>query len=104
MKILKNIKYNGKPYKIGEIVEIEKDDINLFIEKEIISNDYIEVKEIGEVEVVEEHTTKELEDSNIIAYNKLTKTEIGELLSEKGIGYNSRDSKDNLVELLLGSD
>lgn len=59
---------------------------------------------IEENEVIEKSIVNLKEDSNAIVYNELTKAEISELLDDKRIDYNSRDNKEKLVELLLGSD
>lgn len=47
------------------------------------------------------HSSNGAAESN---YNDLTKAEIAESLDEKGIDYNSRDTKKELYELLSGSD
>ena len=54
--------------------------------------------------VAEEPTKEVKEDVNVIDYEGMTKAEIGELLTEKGIEYNPRDNKTKLIDLLLGSD
>lgn len=108
VKLLKNIKYNKQYHKVGEVIQVNKDDIEEFIEKEVVNVaeiDFIEeTEEIEKVDATEQSTTEENEDGNAIDYTLMTKAEIGELLSEKGIEYNSRNAKDNLINLLLGSD
>lgn len=107
MKILKNIKYNGNSYKVGEKVEIDDKDIDLFVEKEIISADYIEIRnniEMDRNEVTKQVLNEVEKESNTIAYDEATKTDIEQLLTEKGIDYNNRNTKQELYDLLLGSD
>lgn len=66
-----------------------------YLEKEI---------EAIENEATEEPTIEVKEVTNVIDYDDMTKAEIGELLSERGIDYNPRDNKTKLIDLLLGSD
>lgn len=49
--------------------------------------------------------TKEVKEvANVIAFDDITKTEISEILAGKDIEHNSRDTKQALYDLLLGSD
>lgn len=83
-KVIKEFhdKYNlNKVYKVGE---------------EFSSNDNRRIKNLlerGLIERVEEPS-----------FNSLTKREIIELLEEKGIAYNARAKKEELIELLQGGD
>ena len=42
-------------------------------------------------------------DDDVIDYEEMTKADIGVLLENKGIEFNPRDKKDELINLLLGS-
>lgn len=80
IKLFKD-KYNGQIYKIGDV--FESDDTARI--NDLINRGLIE----GEVQP---------------SYNSLTKKEIVELLEEKGIAYNARAKKEELIELLQGGD
>lgn len=54
--------------------------------------------------VAEEPTEEVKAVTNTIAYEGMTRAEMSELLTERGIEYNSRDNRDTLIELLIGSD
>lgn len=51
-----------------------------------------------------EPKTEGKQGSNVVAYDEVTKAEIGQLLAEKHIEHNSRQNKQELYDLLLGSD
>lgn len=80
IKLFKD-KYNGQIYKIGDVFECD-DTARI---NDLINRGLIE----GEVQP---------------SYNSLTKKEIVELLEEKGIAYNARAKKEELIELLQGGD
>lgn len=44
------------------------------------------------------------EAANTIAYDDVTKSDIAKLLRNRGIDYNKRDTKQELYDLLLGSE
>ena len=54
--------------------------------------------------VTEEPTTDLKEVTNVIAYDDITKSQITDILSQKGIEHNPRDKKEDLYNLLLGSE
>lgn len=55
-------------------------------------------------EVTEEPTRNDNKASNILAYDDITKATITQLLTDKGIECNPRDTKQKLYDLLLGSE
>lgn len=55
-------------------------------------------------EAPKEPVGKDKGTSNAIAYNDVTKSDIAKMLRKKGISYNKRDTKEELYDLLLGSD
>jgi len=80
IKLFKD-KYNGQIYKVGD--DFESDDTARI--NDLINRGLIE----GEVQP---------------SYNSLTKKEIIVLLEGKGIEYNARAKKEELIELLQGGD
>lgn len=91
MIILKNIKYKGKSIKRGTQIKIDKKDIEEFIQKGIINpNDLVK------------NSANEGED--IADINDITKAEIIEILTEKGIEHNPRDKKEVLYRLMIEGD
>lgn len=55
-------------------------------------------------EVTEEPISEAKEATNVIVYDDITKSQIVDILSQKGIEHNHRDKKEDLYNLLLGSD
>ena len=108
------IKYNGERYNLGDIFEIEEkhfESIKDMVEivEELPEND--EDNSDEEIELDQEEIGLPFDDlrqenpiHNAIDYNSLTKPEIVEILRERGIEYNSKDKKEDLVKLLVGSD
>lgn len=99
----KSIKYpNGKPYAIGDIyIDLAKQDKRI---RELESNNNNIGKPLIKLEGEEQPIKADKQVDNVIAYNDITKAEIGQLLEDKGIEYNARDTKRELYNLLLGSD
>lgn len=54
--------------------------------------------------LTEQFTMADKEEYHTIAYDEVTKTDIEQLLTEKDIDYNNRNTKQELYDLLLGSD
>ena len=94
VKLLKNVKYDGTPYAVGETVEIAAKDVNEFVKKSAIDAEALESIEQDETDA----------DAEEIAYDSMTKAQISELLDKNGVDYNARDTKDELLSLLLGND
>lgn len=63
-----------------------------------------EKEQVAESGASEQATSNDTSTNHTIAYNDVTKSDIRDLLSEKGIEYNSRDNKVELYDLLLGSE
>ncbi len=96
-----NIKYNGNRYPIGEDFEIE--DKHFESIKDIV--EVIEkTPDDNKNGLLNDDLSGENTPSNVIDYEELTKAEIVDILKEKGIEFNSRDKKEDLIELLLGSE
>lgn len=70
----------------------------------LILRNHVLNNSIGKSKATQEPIKEVKEDVNTIAYEDMTKTEIGELLDEKDIEYSLRDNKAKLIDLLLGSD
>lgn len=107
----KNIKYNGQPCKIGDIILIDKAELSEFIRKKIIDGDILKtMQELDKAEEVEESDTTEQRITNydngtsIIGIDDITKAEISDILTIRGIEHNNRDRKELLYELALGSE
>lgn len=102
VKLLKNIRYgNQESNKVGESINIDKDDLQEFIDKGIIKESYLEELED---EAIEQPITDEVNDTNVVIYNDITKAEIIEILIEYGIEHDPKDAKRVLYDLMLGSD
>lgn len=107
-----NIKHNGEKYSPGHEFEIEEKHFESIKDiVEIIDNSTEDIKEDIKEDIDTEEsdlTTDDLSEentlTNVIDYDALTKPEIVEILEERGIEHNSRDKKENLVELLVGSE
>lgn len=65
------------------------------LEKEIIENDIA-----LESEAIESDLKSDTTNSNTIAYEDMTNSELKKLLTSKGISHNSRDNKPTLIGLL----
>lgn len=57
-----------------------------------------------EIDTSEQSIREDKEVSNTIGYDEVTIADITKLLDDRGIDYNSRDTKQELYDLLLGSD
>lgn len=78
VQILKNIKYKGDARKIGDVVDVDRKDIETFIEKGIVDESTISITP---------------------DFDEMTKDEIGAYLESKGIKYNRQDNKRRLIDL-----
>ncbi len=78
VQILKNIKYKGEAHKIGDVVDVDIENVDEFVNKGII----------------EENTLIEIPD-----FESMKKDEIGSYLESKGIKYNRQDSKQKLIDM-----
>lgn len=61
-------------------------------------------KFIKDIEEAHNMALKENEVARPIEYEEITKADIIKMLEEKGIEHNPRDKKEDLYNLLLGSD
>ena len=59
---------------------------------------------MDKVELIGQPTEESKEDGDVIVYDDITKPQIADILSQKGIEHNPRDKKEVLYNLLLGSD
>lgn len=57
-----------------------------------------------ETDTSEQPIREDKEVSNTMGYDDVTIADITKLLDDRGIDYNSRDTKQELYDLLLGSD
>lgn len=60
-----------------------------------------EIEKQDENDLTEQPTTEDNEDTNIIDIDNITKPEIIEMLTQKGIEHNPRDKKEVLYELMI---
>lgn len=99
---------DGKIYAIGEIYsneQVKEERIReLSTNKNKIGRTLIRLNETLDNEVTEEPTTDLKEVTNTFAYDDITKSQIVDILSKKGIEHNPRDTKQKLYDLLLGSE
>lgn len=82
VKLAKRVRYGQGVHTVGDIIDVAKDDV-----KEI------EDRQLGEQVIVEE-----------VDYTKMTRKELEKVLTEKGIEFNTSNSKGDLLDLVLGSD
>lgn len=61
-------------------------------------------KEPEENKLSEQPTKGDVKNVDTIGIDKLTKADIGEILSQRGIEFNPRDKKEDLYDLMIGSD
>lgn len=61
-------------------------------------------QETKETDITGKPTKTDEYDSNTIAYDDVTRADITKLLDNKRIAYNSKNTKQELYDLLLGSD
>ena len=103
-----NIKHNGKKYSPGDEFEIEEKHFESIKDiVEIIDNSTEDIEkdiDTEESDLTTDDLSEENTLTNVIDYDALTKPEIVEILKERGIEHNPRDKKENLVELLVGSE
>lgn len=59
---------------------------------------------VNKNEGTEKPKADDKKDSNTIAYDDVTKSDISKLLDDKGIEHNMKQTKQELYDLLLGSD
>lgn len=122
MKVLlkKNIRYKNKSYIAGKEIDIDEKDLNDFQNADVIEKvgDNVkakvkikrnventeEVHEVQKSEPLKDDLSITEKESNINAYEDMTKAEIGEILTLRGIDHSSKELKENLIELLLGSE
>lgn len=57
-----------------------------------------------EIDLAEQPTNEEDEGTNVIGIDNITKSEIIEILTEKGIEHNPRDKKEILYNLMVQGD
>lgn len=57
-----------------------------------------------ENKALEQPINKDEEDANTIGIDNITKANIIEILTQKGIEHNPRDKKEVLYDLMIGSD
>ena len=62
------------------------------------------IGELEENKLSEQPTKGDVKDVDTIGIDKLTKADIGEILSQRGIEFNPRDKKEDLYDLMIGSD
>lgn len=86
MKLLLNVKHDGKNFKKGEELK-DKNLFELFIKKGFVASDIIEVKKQEPKETKTNETSVEL-TSNLI--NAMIKKEIVEVASERNIELKSK--------------
>lgn len=60
-----------------------------------------EIEKQDENDLTEQPTNEEGEGTNIIGIDNITKAEIIEILTQKGIDHNPRDRKEILYELMI---
>ncbi|SHH54916.1 HeH/LEM domain-containing protein [Caloranaerobacter azorensis DSM 13643] len=60
----------------------------------------LEKKQRKQLERQKQETENQISEDTEIDYNKLTKDEIKSILDEKGVDYDSRAKKDELIKLL----
>ncbi len=99
---------DGKIYAIGEIYSNEQAKEErireLSTNKNKIGRTLIKFNKTTDNETTEQPTTNDNKVIDVLVYDDITKATITQLLTDKGIECNPRDTKQKLYDLLLGSE
>lgn len=91
VELLKNVKYQGEPYRKGQSIEADPNDIPEMIAKKVISED-TEIPEVAEVQGEPEPKETDIE--------KMKVTELKEYAEENGIDLGDATKKDEIIEVI----